>query len=97
MDPTIRKIPGLLELVKNQNAFKKQRAELERNHFGKIAIFSNEKLKHIAESKEEAFTWGYSECGEGKFSLHEIGINTSKSTGSARPYTLEELEADGLV
>ena len=97
MDPTTRKIPGLFELVKNQRAFEKQRADLERNHLGKIAIFSNEKLKHIAESKEEAFNWGYSECGKGKFTLHEIGIKTSRSTGSARPYTLEELEADGLV
>ncbi|MCY3884068.1 MAG: hypothetical protein OXG24_04045 [Gammaproteobacteria bacterium] len=91
-----RKIPGLDELIRNQEEFTKQRAILKRKHCGKFAIFCQGELKGIADSKEDAYRTGYSECGDQKFTLHEIG-EKPQSTGSARAYTLEELQADGLV
>lgn len=96
MTEYISEIPGVDELVRNQREFTKQKAELERKHFGKFALFSHGKLECIVESREEAYEVGYSKYGEAEFSLHEIGAEP-QYCGSARPISLEELEADRRI
>lgn len=96
MEERKRTIPGLAELIENQKAFDRQKSELERDHMGKYALFSRGELKETIEDEEAAYEKGYAEYGEGKFSLLRIGAEP-ESCGSARPYTLEELQADGFV
>ncbi len=91
-----KKLPGLAELIRNQKAFDAQREDLESTHHGKFALFSDGKLLLVVSSKEDAYSKGFSECEDGKFTVFEIG-EKPKSTGSARPYTIEELQADGFV
>ncbi len=90
------KISGLAELTRNQEAFEKHREMLEREHMGKFALFSNGEFKEVLEDEDEAHRKGYEEYGYGKFTLHGIG-EEPVSCGSARPYSLDELKADGLV
>ena len=96
MVDSIGKIPGLAELIRNQSAYEKLRLSLEQNHSGKIALFSDGELMELIESEDEAYRKGYAEYGEGNFFLREIG-ESPKSCGSARPYTLEEMQRDGFV
>lgn len=96
MGESIRKIPGLAELIRNQNAYERHRSSLERNHSGKFALFSDGELKELFKNEEEAYRSGYADYGEGNFFLHEIGASP-KSCGSARPYTLKEMQEDGLA
>lgn len=91
-----KKFPGLAELIRNQKAFDAQREDLENSHHGEFALFSDGKLIMVVSSKDDAYNKGYSEFEDGKFSVFEIG-EKPMSLGSARPYTLEELEADGYV
>ncbi len=91
-----KKLPGLAELIKNQKAYDAQRETLESSHHGEFALFSDGELILVVSSKDDAYSKGFSECEDGKFTVFEIG-EKPKSTGSARPYTLEELQADGYV
>ncbi|MCY3627140.1 MAG: hypothetical protein OXG88_05815 [Gammaproteobacteria bacterium] len=91
-----KKLPGLAELIRNQKVFDAQREDLESTHHGEFALFSGGKLLLIVDTLEEANSKGYSECEDGKFTVIEIG-QEPKSLGSARPYTLEEFQADGYV
>ena len=91
-----KKIPGLAELVKNQEVFSKQESDLDREHHGKFALFSNKELIAIVNSIDEGYKKGYAEC-DGNFSLHEIGSDSHRHCGSGTPYTLEELKEEGLV
>lgn len=96
MVESIGKIPGLAELIRNQDAYEKQRVTLEQEHNGKVALFSEGELKELFENEVEAYRSGFANYGEGNFFLHEIGASP-KSCGSARPYTLKEMQEDGLV
>lgn len=96
MTEVTKKIPGLAELIRNRKAFEKQEAKLKLKHTGKLALFVNEELIEIFEDEEKAYEYGYAEFGYGKFTLHEIGAEPV-NCGSARPYSFDELKADGLV
>ena len=93
---SMMKISGLAELTRNQEAFEKHRETLEREHMGKFALFSNGELIEVIEDEDQAYKKGYATYGYGEFTLHGIG-EEPVSCGSARPYSLDELKADGLV
>ena len=57
------------------NTYKEQ---LERDHRGKIALMSDGKLVELFNDKSDARTYGIAVCGDGKFSIVEIGVKPTR-------------------
>lgn len=75
------KIPGMDELEKNIAAYNAMRENLERDHFGRIALFHNGQLIATFNDREDAYDIGCDRFGLGNFSLTSIG-EEPKSLGS---------------
>ena len=86
-------IKGLDELIRNNHAYQEQKEDLERDHSGKVALFSNGRLQQLVDDRKAALAQGQTCFGLGHFSVIEIGA-TPRRTGSGRPYTLAELEQE---
>lgn len=59
--------------------------ELERNHFGRIAIFHDGKFVSTYNDRGDAYDIGCEKFGLGHFSLKQIGENPA-SLGAATQY-----------
>ncbi|MDE0644678.1 MAG: hypothetical protein OXH84_00350 [Gammaproteobacteria bacterium] len=51
-----KKLPGLAELIRNQNAFDAQQENLESTHHGEFALFSDGQLLLVVSIKEDTYS-----------------------------------------
>ena len=74
-------IPGMKELEKNISAYDSMKEELERDHFGRIAVFHDGNLVAIYNDRNDAYDIAFEKYGSGNFSLRQIGENPASFGG----------------
>ncbi len=77
---------AMRELVKNRKTYNAMRAELEREHYGRIALLHDGELVSIYNDWWDAYVIGHERFGEGCFSTKAIGAPPA-SLGAATLYT----------
>ena len=76
-------IPGMDELKKNIAAYNSMKEELERDNFGRIALFHDGKLIAIYNDRNDAYDIACEKFGVGNFSLRQIGENPASFGGAS--------------
>ena len=76
----------MYELMKNREAYNAMRDELEREHYGRIALLHGGELVSIYNVRWDAYVIGSEHFGEGRFSIKKIGEPLA-SLGAATLYT----------
>ena len=64
---------AMVEMRKNIKAYQSMEKELERDHFGRIAMFHDGKLISTYNDRWDAYDIGCEKFGPGHFSLKRIG------------------------
>ena len=76
---------AMAEIRKNIKAYQSMEKELERDHFGRIAMFHDGKLVSTYNDRGDAYDIGCEKFGLGRFALKRIGEKPA-SLGAARLY-----------
>lgn len=76
-------VPGMDQLKKNIKAYDAIREELEREHFGRIAVFHDGNLVSIYNDRNDAYDIACEKYGLGNFSLRQIGESPGSFGGVA--------------
>ena len=76
-------VPGMEELKKNIAAYNSMREELERDNFGRIAVFHDGNLIAIYNDRNDAYDIACEKFGVGNFSLRQIGENPASFGGAS--------------
>ena len=75
----------MAEIRKNIKAYQSLKKQLERVHFGRIAVFHDGKLVSTYNDRGDAYDIGCEKFGLGHFSLKQIGEKPA-SLGAATQY-----------